>query len=318
MYECHLRTAGFRPSVVDDRDLWSYYRAQVYSYGRKTIVLLGASRIQLDVIPHELEKMFPCYRIVQLAIDGKHPLSVLKDLSEDQGFRGIIVCSITALGFNRENWDDQSDFVEYYHNHFTLDKRVNRMIKTFIQQHLVIADPYVKFRKVFDYFLRRKRMPPPRYLVTCADRSRKADYSIVDVRAERAFRIKRIREIYEQNPAPPHQTWVRQAMAVEPFVAEIQGRGGKVVFLRLPSTGKHWELDQQFYPKDRYWDQFAAGTSAETIHFMNCSTLSEYNCPEGSHLDSKDAPTFTRDLGRELRKKGILSSCGYHQRTQYE
>jgi hypothetical protein len=162
-------------------------------------------------------------------------------------------------GSREKNWDDQSDFVKYYHNHFMLDKRVNRMIKTFIQQHLVIADPSVKFR-----------------------------------------------------------TWARQAMAIEPFVAEIQGRGGKVVFLRLPSTGKHWELDQQCYPKDRYWDQFSARTSAETIHFMNCLTLSGYNCPEGSHLDSKDALTFTRDLGRESRKKGILSRCGYHQRTQYE
>jgi len=308
-YECYLRSRGFTPCIVDDKALWAYHRAQVYGSRSQLIVLLGASRMQLDIVPRELRRMFPCYDVVQLAIDGKNPLYTLRDLAEDERFHGIVLCSVTELAFSRENWDDQKDFVDYYHKSFTLDKRINRIVKTLFEKHFVIADPYVKFRKVFDYFLRRGRMLPPRYLITFPDRSRSADYSKTNQKEQMAFRIKRIKEIYRDNPPPTEEEWHKEFQGVESLIRKITDRGGRVVFLRLPSTGQHGEIDERFYPKRLYWDRFAAQTSATTIHFKDFPSLERYICPDGSHLDGKDAQMFTRDLARQLVNEGVLHYC---------
>ena len=47
----------------------------------------------------------------------------------------------------------------------------------------------------------------------------------------------------------------------------------------------------------------AATTKASTINFADYRELSGYTCPEGSHLDSKDSPVFTRALARIIQAK---------------
>jgi len=55
-WETILRKAGHKPSIVDDVRLWSLNRRKVYYYkSRIPVVLLGASRMQLDFLPEVLE-----------------------------------------------------------------------------------------------------------------------------------------------------------------------------------------------------------------------------------------------------------------------
>jgi hypothetical protein len=67
-----------------------------------------------------------------------------------------------------------------------------------------------------------------------------------------------------------------------------------------------YKLDEKRYPKSKYWDQFAKMTNAVTIHFKDVPELSNFDCPDASHLDFRDAPRFTISLGNELRRLGVI------------
>ena len=79
-------------------------------------------------------------------------------------------------------------------------------------------------------------------------------------------------------------------------VEAIRGRGGQVVFLRFPSTGKLRELENQFSPRAGFWDRLIAAAGAPGIHFEDHATLRDFDCPEWSHLTDADATRFSRSL----------------------
>ena len=56
----------------------------------------------------------------------------------------------------------------------------------------------------------------------------------------------------------------------------------------------------------RYWDRLAEHTGAITIHFHDLPRVRELPLPDGSHLDLRDAPTFTAALLDELARRGVL------------
>ena len=303
--EVFWRSSGHVPTVVDDPELWSWHRAGVMDGGRDTIVLLGASRIQLDLSMDALREAFPDLDIFQLAIDGKHPPAVLRDLAENTAFSGVVLCAITSMGFQRQFRDDQEDYVENYHKVSTPNVRLNRFISSVIQDHLVIIDPYLKVKRLIERYMKSGRLPKPRFLITRHDRSRLADYSMINIKKQYAYRIKRIKEIYAENPPIPPEEWRRHAAEIRPVVEKITGRGGRVIFIRLPSSGEHWEIDEQFYPRKEYWNYVAELTGARTIHFKDAGGMKDFVCPEGSHLDRRDAPGFTRVLAEELANMGV-------------
>ena len=91
---------------------------------------------------------------------------------------------------------------------------------------------------------------------------------------------------------------------VEAIVETLLARGCRVVFLRMPTGDECWELDEQHWPKAKYWDRFAQGTKAETVHFRDYESLNRFECPDCSHLDDTDAVQFTAALAEILFREG--------------
>jgi len=306
-WETILRKVGHRPSIVDDVRLWSLNRRNVYYYKSHTpIVLLGASRMQLGFVPQMLDGRFDNYRVVNLAIDGAAPVATLRDLAGDKDFNGIVICAITAAGMTKRVFDNQISYVEYYHKNFTVNDYIDRRISTIVQSSLVSLQHNLRLDEVFVSILKNKSLPSPYYLETFSDRSKLADYSQLDIEQHRKERIARVQEGFRALPTPSPEQWLNEAMEIERYVEEIHARGGKVVFVRFPTTDEHWELDEDGYPKAEYWDNFASKTGATTIHFKDFHKLSQFDCPDTSHLDRKDAPYFTEALVNILESKGIL------------
>ncbi len=75
------------------------------------------------------------------------------------------------------------------------------------------------------------------------------------------------------------------------MVRRIQSRGGRVVFVRFPTSGEHWQIDQLKYPKSEFWDLIGGSTVAQTIHFVDHPALRQFELPDTSHLDFSDAAT---------------------------
>jgi hypothetical protein len=100
--------------------------------------------------------------------------------------------------------------------------------------------------------------------------------------------------------------WLQNAQRVEPFVRQIQSKGGRVAFVRFPSSGETSQLECRHFPKEKCWNQFAASTSAIAIHWLDVPQLAKIDCPDTMHLDWRDADRFTSDLIDELLLRGAL------------
>lgn len=301
------RARGHRPSAVDDEDLWAYERSRADGPG--VVALLGASRMQMG-FSTELARALRPERFVNLAVEGRAPLAVLRDLARDENFVGLVVCSITAQGFERKQRERQQRWVEHYHHRARLERMLDRHFTACMQASLVVAGPRLALPVLLRRFARGKPPPDPAYLVTHADRSHSADYRLIHIGSHRAWRIARRARGYARATIPSPEQWAIEAAEAAPWVAAIRARGGEVVFVRFPTSGEHWKLDERYYPRARYWDRVAAVTGAATIHFRDLPDAAGLLCPDTSHLDQRDAPRFTRALLAELERRGLLESTG--------
>ena len=303
--EAFWRHAGHRPSVVDGIEWWAFHRSLLESSSPKILALLGSSRIQLAISPSTLRNRFPEYRVVQLAVGGQGPLAALRDLADESHFRGVVICSAGEFFLHRSRWEDQQEYVDYYHHHSRFDRRMNRLISCAMQSQLVLVHPRVSFLDTLASLARDRRLPEMEYLVTHFDRSISADYTqVADLEAFRQLAIATTRQRYDSlgDTSP----WLEDTAELDRMVHRIKQRGGKMVFVRFPSTGDSYAMSERSFPKKDFWDPFAARTPAVAIHFNDISSLSGFECPDTSHLDFRDAPRFTNALLDEMILRGVL------------
>jgi len=306
-WEATLRRMGYRANVIDDEALWASQRARVYSQGgQKAIVLLGDCRVQLGLVPEVLRDRFAGHRVVQLSIQETSPIATLRDLAADEKFDGIVVCGLDARSLCKDMWEMQQPYVDYYHQRFGVNAGLNRFFTTLVQRTFAAANPQLQWDDLAIRLARRQPLPAPYYIETHADRSRLADYRRVDLEAHRKWAYDRIRWLSSNRELPGEQEWLQDALKVEPWVKAIQDRGGRVVFVQLPTTGPHLRFSEMVFPKAAYWDAFAARTSALCIHFQDVPQLAGFACPDTSHLDRTDAPRFTRELADVLQARGLF------------
>lgn len=302
MCEFSWRSRGHLPSVVDSPALWSYHRRRV-AHDESQVVLLGASRMQVGFSTDVFRDRFPMIPVTMLAVDGRYPISVLRELSRDETFHGVVICSIHELSFCSEHLEDQQEYVDYY-DELAPNQMLEPMLSASFQEQFVILNPSVSLKRVVVNVLGKGRLPEPAYLVTRFDRSRIADYSLLDIDAHRRARLKHRRDLFVQHRKM--RTWSENAAAAGSLVTRIHDRGGAVVFVRFPTTGQYWEMDAKEFPKHECWDRLASLTNAETIHFRDVPDLAHFDCPDTSHLDLDDSRKFTVALLDALVARGYL------------
>jgi hypothetical protein len=86
-------------------------------------------------------------------------------------------------------------------------------------------------------------------------------------------------------------------------VDKIQARGGKVIFVRTPSSGPFWAGEQMGFPRDKYWERILSTTGCQGIHFTDYPATANFQCPELSHLSRQDAVIWTTNLVDILQKE---------------
>jgi len=300
-WEATLRSLGHRPTVVDDKALWASQRSQVYGdCAEGVIVLLGDCRMQFGMVPRVLQEQFPQHRIVDLAVEGTSPVATLRDLAADEDFRGIVVCGITARTLCTDIRDTQQPYVDFYHGKYTLNERLNRRVSTAVQRTFTVVHPQLRLDGVLRHVAKNRRLPSPYYVETHADRSRLGDYLSLDLEAHRTWVLERARFSCMKADVPSASLWLDGAMELESCVRAIQARGGRVIFLQFPASREYLEYDEWVFPKEEYWDAFAAGTSALCLHFQDVPELSSFDCLDNMHLDRRDAPRFTLAFAKVL------------------
>lgn len=300
--EARWRAEGQRATVTDDNDLWSLERARASDGDASTVVLLGHSRMMLGFEPSVFHERYPSRTLANVAIQASPPLATLADLADDEDFRGVALVEINERAFQPVYVDAQAPQVRHYHEVFGPARAWDRRLSTFVQWNLVSTNPHVSLLRAALF----TNEIEPIYTVLRPDRSRPADYSLVDTRALSNVRVESWSRRFEEHPPPPPAEWLALTDDAERWVARIHARGGKVAFVRFPTSGALLELEQRIWPKPLYWDAWSARTHAVTIHFLDVPELAGFTCPEHSHLDQRDAPAFTAALLDELEVRGVL------------
>jgi hypothetical protein len=301
--ELLTRAGGQRPSVVDDPYLWSLGRREVGGDPR-TVVFLGASRMALGYSPAAFAEVAPTLRGVQLSISDNLPLTVLADLADDPEFRGVAVFDVIEPELaDPLLLSDSQGYVDRSHALWRAPGALaNRYLASHAQAHLAVLA--VGGRRIVTSVAGRRRWPTPAWVAIDRDRISHGDYSLAPPEALRARADRRVAGL---PPAPPPEAWLAVLdRHLEPLVRRIRARGGDVVIVHMPITGRLAARVDELYPRHLYWDAFAATTSAHVLHARDIPALASFTCPDEMHLDQRDQAAFTRALVEATRARGVF------------
>src|SRR5881227_4121029 len=314
-WEIYCRSIGYGPTLNDSEDLWTSARRRVKP---ESIVIIGDSRGWYDLDLDELQKGLG-KRPVQLAMGGSCAYPVLADLANDENFHGTIICSVVPRMFvappGTPPMERGKKTVPRSHTQ-TLAQRASQYLAMPLEEHVA----FLKQEELtLDDLLKRlpipnrsdARVPPrlPPYFGTL-DRERRARMTEECARPGSELQ-KRIQQIWLPlfTPPPPpsyiptdvfmakiKDAIEKRARDTIAAVEKLRGRGGKVVFVRLPVSGGLKALEDKTTPRNQTWDPLLQGTGAPGIYFEDFPELANFNCPEWSHLSAGDSVEFSKRL----------------------
>ena len=325
LLEGRLALRGIASTLLDSETHWQEERARVKGLGKQALVIIGASRIQLGIDVPLLSKLSGM-ETVQLAIDGSSYGPVLLGLAQDTDFCGTVV-----IDYNEQSSlaSDPASLATRYESGYQRKKvqlqswnfdRLENRLEWFLHANL---RSYADGARPLDSLLFRvlKNNQTGQYLRTATDRSRAADYSKVPMPGFYLSRV--IRNLGKYAP-PPNQNFDNaqqllgelqqriDTLHAEPVihlpekhallkqtVAKIQQRGGRVIFLLMPASGLIREIEHRQYPKLLFWEPLRKAIPAGMIHFEEHISMSDFVCPDGSHLDYRDKARFTVAFAQE-------------------
>ena len=326
--EYHIRRQGFKPSVVDSMQLWSAQRNLATILGDKALILVGGSRILLDI---DLETLAHHTKLtpVQLAIDGSPHMPVLKDLANDASIVGTVVVSVNAYNLEGGKSHQRSTkWLSYYDSYkkrrIEPYKRINNFIKSNLDNMLVTKLKGAKPVKVI-FSLAFIKPSQGNYLTIKRNRSKDADYSKVQMPDFYAGRVqihcgkkefsKKVTSYKEFFSAYKNYISTLQPSGTDSFFSnldnlleltqKIEDRGGNVIFVRFPTDKLLWEFDNKKYPKNIFWNEIEK-RHPKSIHFKDYAEISKFDLKDGSHLDFRDKRLFTEGLMKVLAQKKLI------------
>jgi len=287
------RSRGFQPTVTDNPNLWSKWRQAATSSAGPTLVIVGSSRIQLGFSPPVWRAVFPRQKLVQLAIDGTQPTASLLDLARDERFHGTVLLDTTASIILWE-LPGQQPWVDNFHRGGGLARDAEATLEAWVQSRAVITAAHLGGIQLLAADLGHRSLRPF-YVRTFPDRSRRANFSFWP-------------GLGPQLPSPavvlnPARLGVVGSMRAA--IDRIRRRGGRVILVRMPTSGQTLAGDSRNYPRALWWDRFTGPDGRWAINFEDVPSLRGFQCGDDSHLDQRDADRFTAALADECRRRGL-------------
>jgi hypothetical protein len=91
------------------------------------------------------------------------------------------------------------------------------------------------------------------------------------------------------------------------LIPKFEARGGRVVFVRCPSSRGYRTGENMGIPRIEFYDDFLKQTNSVGYHFEDYEQLNQFHCPEESHLYTPDAKIFTTELVKIMLNDGVLT-----------
>jgi len=305
-FELYWRGQGFRPNVTDSKDLWYFWRQCVDRDDGKVIVLLGTSRILADISIATMRQCLPGYQIIQLGLSGSDSsVGILQQLAMDSAFKGTVICELDTPLVGRSLWRDHQDYIDY-RPHLTT-AYCESIIRARFQDVFASLSSQFTVRQTVTRLVYSERAARPDRIRRTFLRETRWDFAVVpDVEKVSSNTTRTYKEMYQRRKTSDWMLLEDDVREVDKCARALESRGAHMVFLRAPSSGNRWALEQQYHAKVNHWDRFAAMTGGTCIHFRDVPEMNCFSCPDESHLDGHDSPRYTQALSRELERRGAL------------
>ena len=319
--ENFIRFKGGEPDVRDTAELWASQRARASSIGDDALLLVGSSRIQLD-LDLDILATSTGKRPVQLAIDGSPFIDVLENLANDRNLAGTVLVSTTlpklaAVG-NAQRVKKWINIYEKEYKNLWFPQK-EQILKAKLQSVSALYANILPLDKFVPRLMESENLAKI-YLKTLPSRERNADYSLVKMpdfylrRVERNLGypipldaydsydnykdsvIKIAKEKYTEFNTDP-----RQFYRINSAIKKLQKRGVVVVIARFPMSGLVEDIYDIRLPKD-LWDKVVSDLDVISIDYRDYAQLA-YQLPDGSHLDITQKPDFTYKFSKILMQE---------------
>lgn len=314
-WEAYWRIQGFELSYNDDEPLWAFQRQRIYEATPAAPVMIGSSRIKfgLDLTSWEEETgALP----IQLALVGTSPRPILADLAQDENFKGTVLVGVTEFLFFTapgSPFEMKAQNSLKFYPDWSMAQQASFRVNQALESQLMFLD---EERFALRFLLDRLDIPnrpgvfaiPPFPLPFTINHFNRQTSITEDFVADTALQNQQKQiwmNLFAKAPQVPMADSTLNAIFddVKASVAKIQARGGKVLFVRMPSTGPIREFEKQVFPREKYWDRLLQETGAPGIHFEDYPQLADYPCIEWSHLGPEEAKAFTRDFIQIMQQK---------------
>lgn len=316
-WELYWRGQGYEPGYSDSQDLWAIQRERVGQGDGKQTVFIGASRTRFDIDLKTWERETG-ESPVQLAMNGAAGYPFLADLAEDTSFKGTVICGVTeGLFFLPEftGLAQRAVGLVRYAKRRSPSERFSFMLLEPLENRLAMLNGWdlslsslINSRPRFKDREGAVVVPPEPPLFSTLSRDRQA--RLWESVTEDSPMGKKIQQIWLPlfgfGPPPGGPPLEAVMASVVRSVKAIEARGGKVIFVRLPSTNELRKLEEARTPRSGLWERLLRETGAPGVHFEDYPELAKYPCPEWSHLSAEDTPKFTADLVAVMRREGML------------
>lgn len=311
-YESSLRASGAQPNFRDNQARWSSVRDKAdRDTATDSIALLGASRIRAAISLNTLEARYPGQSVYSLAYAGRNPCAVLIDLAETTEFRGVVLMSMNS------NWVDcrpgpfqMHRTVARYHQEWNWARKIDSWVSERVTQNLLFTDEHYSIRHLIATVLKTGHpLPETPHTITRKNRQIEFDFSrfnedelaLVRSRSRHAFNSRA-----ELGGSKNPDLWEAGLVKLSEAIETITARGGRVVLLRLPTSDPLKLAEETHFPREQYWEELSVRLPATAIlHYADYPALTQYDIPDGNHLDYRDAPDFTADILEAIEEAGL-------------
>ncbi|MBK8522548.1 MAG: hypothetical protein WAT20_09490 [Ferruginibacter sp.] len=313
-WEVYLRGKGFETTFNDDPSLWTHQRDRVYGLADKTTVFIGSSRIKfdLDILTW---KSITGDDPVQLACVGSNPIPVLENLADDNRFTGRLIVDVTEGLFFSSSPNNNfrpAENMKYFKER-TPAQRASFHINRLLESNFVFLDKeWLSLNACLGNIPLNDRQGVYNFHGFPADFGRvkfnRQEYMTDKFSSDTVLQNK-VKGIWygfmKASKEPPASGAKLDSIlnVVKVLVDKIKARGGQVLFVRTPSSGAFLQGESRGFPREKYWERILATTKCPGIHFADYPAISNFICPEFSHLSQPDAIVFTKEFIRILNQE---------------
>ncbi|MFN3959905.1 MAG: hypothetical protein ACK4NP_08335 [Parvularculaceae bacterium] len=307
-YELFWRAKGLAAGDYNNTSaLWAEARRSVKP---QSTVIIGSSRIFFGADLGVWETLTG-KRPVQLALEGTSPRIFLKNLAEDESFKGLVVVGVTTPLFFMTDGGLRAESLKYARDE-TPAQRADHVMTKKLESVLAFIDEQSRPKRqvaIWPFPLREGMTPrfDPRKLASLGpDRDARLWNRVLTDERYRKEAID-MWALGIRNNTPPRGLDGRPRQmpdeAINAVIAEvksnadkIRARGGDVAFVRMPYGGVYTSVEDFGFPRARFWDRLVSETNSVGVSWQDHAALQSYELPEDSHLSASEATRFTRAL----------------------